>query len=162
MKYSLYVLLLLVFVYSCKNIAKENFKGDIYITLINVYNVYGVLPKDKKEEFRDYIDNFNPNGKSESEIEMNTYYQTLIDHDLFDKPCFQVQLKNDEIINVYIDEAEYLKLSKPLKDLDRYHEKIEIEFEGEKISDGIYDRAIYSASKIISIDKKPGKTNWKK
>lgn len=162
MKHSLYIVLLLVFVYSCENTVKETFKGDIYITLINVYDVRTLVPEDKILDLKNEIIKFDTIGKSESKIKMNTYFQTLIDHDLFDKPCFQVQFKNDEIINVYIDEAEYSKLSKLLKDLDRYHEKIVIEFEGEKISDGIYDRAIYSASKIISVDKKPGKTNWKK
>ena len=161
MKY--FLLLLTITILSCKeNSQNQSFEGDIYVTLINVYNVRGIVPKEKIEEFRKKVINFNAENKSESEKKMNNYYKTLIDYNLFNKSNFQLKLKNGEIINVYVNDTEYQKLKKELENLNRDKEKIKVKFEGFKVSNGIYNRAIYSASTIKSVKKLEGKTDWKK
>lgn len=154
---------LLITVFSCKEKIKTDFfEGDIYITLINVYNPNTLVPKDRIEELKHNIINFNSKDKTRSEIEMTEYFLTLIDNNLFEKPNFQLQLENEEIINVYVGENEYSKLKKELINLDRDSEKITVKFEGLKISNGIYNRAIYSATNITSVEKTAGKTDWDK
>ncbi|WP_281847917.1 hypothetical protein [Olleya namhaensis] len=97
----------------CKEEVKiQTIEGNIYITLINFYNPNVLVPIDKINEFKNNVLKFNPEGKSKSEIQMTKYYKTLIDNNLFGKPIFQVKLENEEIINVYTDDSEYLKLKK--------------------------------------------------
>lgn len=55
-----------------------------------------------------------------------------------------------------------MKLKKELKNLDKDKEQIKVKFMGSKISDGIFDRAIYTASKIVFVEKTSGKTDWHK
>ena len=158
-------LLLTLFLMSCEidSPAKtQQFEGDIYITLINVYYPKGFVPPEQFEKLKGMVINLNSEEGTESEQEMEKYFKTLIDNDLFDKSCFQVKFEDGEIINVYIDDTEYHKLEKELKDFDRFEEKIAVRFEGSKISNGIYDRAIYSASNIVSVKKTKGKTDWNK
>lgn len=162
MKYTLSFFLILTLFFCKENNQTQLFEGNIYITLINVYDVNKIIPENEKEEFRKNIIAYNLEGKSESEREMFKYYKTLVDHDLFDKSNFQIKLKNNDIINVYVSEKEYLKLKKELKDLDTDKEQIKVKFKGSKISDGVFNRAIYSANEIISIEKTSGKTDWKK
>jgi len=160
MKHTLLFFLILTLL-SCKeNNQAQLFEGNIFITLINIYDVNTIRPKDKRDEFRKSIIDFASKGKSESEKEMAKYYKALIDNDLFDKSSFQIKLKSNEIINVYVIDKEYLKLKKELKGLDKDKEQVKVTFEGSKISDGVFNRAIYSASKIVFLEKTAGKTDW--
>lgn len=148
---------------SCSKINRnESYEGYLYITLINVYDVNSIMLDGNKDQFKKKVLSFSPEGKSKSDILMNDYYHTLIKHNLFDKPSFQVKFLNGEIINVYVNNDEYEKLKTSLNNFDRDKEKIKIEFDGVKISNGVYDRAIYSANTITSVKKSKGETEWSK
>jgi hypothetical protein len=148
---------------SCKENTREKLiEGDIYITLINIYNPKDILEKEKFEELKKIVTNYNDEKKYDSENKIYKYYKVLMKHGLFHKPCFQLKIKNGEIINVYINEDEYSKLKYELKNLERDKEKIKVTFLGSKISKGIHNKAIYSASKVVFFEKTFGKTEWKK
>ena len=163
MKYFFLLILFITSLVSCHSTKESKlYEGDIYIKLINFYNVKSIIPKDKLDEFKEAVINFDNSNKTNSEIELNNYYKILIENDLIYKSYFQLKMKNDEIINVYVDDSEYLVLKKELKNLDRDNEKISIMFNGLKISDKIKNKAIYFASTINSVIKTTGKTDWKK
>ena len=162
MKQSFLLILLVACVFSCGNNKIKLVEGSIYITLINLYDIQSLVPKDKIEEFKSAIINFDTKDKSRSEINLNEYYRTLINNNLFEKPHFQLKLGSEKIINIYVGKKEYLKLKKEIDNLDRDKEQILVKFKGFKVSNGINDRAIYSASKIVFVEKKSGKTDWHK
>lgn len=136
----------------------QQFEGDYYVTLINFYNpnIFG----HKKEEIKNAI--LNTNSKEDKTPEVTNYFKTLIENDLFDKQNFQLKVSNGDIINVFIDDDKCDKLKDAIRDLDRSEEKVTVKFEGYKISNGMYNRAIYSANKITYINKTKGKTDWNK
>ena len=136
----------------------QQFEGDFYITLINFYNpnIFG----SKKEEIKNSI--LNTDSKEDKAPEVTHYYKTLIKNDLFDKQNFQLKINNGDIINVFIDDEKCDALKDAVRDLKRSKEKVTVKFEGNKISDGMYNRAVYYANKITYINKTEGKTDWNK
>ncbi len=139
----------------------KSIEGVIYIQLIDFYNIYG-MPQKKIDEFKSIINNPNQSEYSNSEQELIKHYKILIENDLFNKPSFKLKMESGDIINVYTNDIEYSKLKKKLDNLEREKEKILVKFVGNKISDGIFGQAIYSASSITSVTKTPGKTDWGK
>lgn len=163
MKHFFLLSLFILSLFSCNNTKESKlYEGDIYIKLINLYNVKSIIPKDKLNEFKEAVINFDYSNKTNSEIELNNYYKILIENDLIYKSYFQLKIKNDEIINVYVDDSEYSILKNELKNLDRDNEKISVIFSGRKVSDKIYNKTIYFASTINSVIKTTGKTDWHK
>ncbi|NMH86228.1 hypothetical protein [Flavivirga algicola] len=171
MKQYLFLTILTLTIFSCKETNQQNkqiIQGDIYIKLIDFQSIIYNLPDEELKKFKEGITNPNQNNYSDSEKKSSEYFKILIEHDLFGKPFFKLKTKSEKIINVYTTENEYLKLKKELKDLDRDKQKITVQFEGNKISNGIFDadkifdQAIYETKKIISIKKTQGKTYWDK
>ena len=160
---------ILLIIFSCKT--KNNnstIQGDIFIKLIDVRNIVANLPDDKLEEVKKSIASADQTNFTESEKKSNNYFKILLEKDLIKKPFFKLKISSGKIINVYTTETEYSELQSTLENFDKYKEKIEVVFKGNKISDGvfdsdgIFDQPIYLADKIISIEKKEGKTEWKK
>lgn len=143
-------------------------QGEIFIKLIDVRNVVSNIPDDKLEEVKKSIANADQTNLTESEKKSSNYFKILLEKNLIKKPFFKLKISSGKIINVYTTKTEYSKLQKILENFDKYKEKIKVEFEGNKISDGvfdsdgIFDQPIYLADKIISIEKTDGKTDWKK
>jgi len=168
MKHYVYLFLLASLAFSCIEMNKKNLvQGDIYVKLINIHSVNG-LPNEKLEEFKLKITDFNQSNHSESEKRLADYFKILIENDLFNKPHFKLKTKEGKIINVYTNEVEYAKLTKELKNFDKYEEKISVKFEGNEIPnnivdlDGIFNQGIFKAEKIISVKKAIGITDWDK
>ncbi len=168
MKYSILILLAVVSI-SCKKVNNKNiFQGDIYIKLIDFHDIIYGLSDEKLSEFEKELKNPNQNEYSESEMKLSEYFKILIKHDLYKKPHFKLKTNEDEIINVYTNEAEYAKLEKELKNFDKDIEKITVKFKGNKIqndivdSDNIFNQGIYFADKIILVEKTKGVTDWVK
>lgn len=159
MKKSFLLLLVSLTLFTCKE--NDIIQGDIYIKLIDVHNLYGVS-ESQIEKIKLVIDNQDQNQYTDSEKKSFKLYEILLNNDLINKPYFKLKLANEEIINIYTTENEYKKLNNTLETFDRGIEKISVNFKGRKISDGIFEEAIYIADKIISLEKKAGKTDWKK
>lgn len=154
---------------SCRTKNNDNIiQGEIFIKLIDVRNVVSNIPDDKLEEVKKSIANADQTNLTESEKKSSNYFKILLEKNLIKKPFFKLKISSGKIINVYTTKTEYSKLQKILENFDKYKEKIKVEFEGKKISDGvfdsdgIFDQPIYLADKIISIEKTDGKTDWKK
>lgn len=154
---------------SCRTKNNDNIiQGEIFIKLIDVRNVVSNIPDDKLEEVKKSIANADQTNLTESEKKSSNYFKILLEKNLIKKPFFKLKISSGKIINVYTTKTEYSKLQKILENFDKYKEKIKVEFEGNKISDGvfdsdgIFDQPIYLADKIISIEKTDGKTDWKK
>lgn len=160
---------LLLMIISCRTKNNDNIiQGEIFIKLIDVRNVVSNIPDDKLEEVKKSIANADQTNLTESEKKSSNYFKILLEKNLIKKPFFKLKISSGKIINVYTTKTEYSKLQKILENFDKYKEKIKVEFEGNKISDGvfdsdgIFDQPIYLADKIISIEKTDGKTDWKK
>lgn len=160
---------LLLMIISCRTKNNDNIiQGEIFIKLIDVRNVVSNIPDDKLEEVKKSIANADQTNLTESEKKSSNYFKILLEKNLIKKPFFKLKISSGKIINVYTTKTEYSKLQKILENFDKYKEKIKVEFEGKKISDGvfdsdgIFDQPIYLADKIISIEKTDGKTDWKK
>ena len=169
MKKLLTYTLLLLMIISCRTKNNDSIiQGEIFIKLIDVRNVVSNIPDDKLEEVKKSIANADQTNLTESEKKSSNYFKILLEKNLIKKPFFKLKISSGKIINVYTTKTEYSKLQKILENFDKYKEKIKVEFEGNKISDGvfdsdgIFDQPIYLADKIISIEKTDGKTDWKK
>lgn len=156
---SLFILLLILTTVSCNH--NKSIEGSIFIKLIDVHNIYG-MSQEKFDKFKIRINNSDQSKYSNSEQDLIKHYKILIENDLFNKPSFKLKMNSGEIINVFTNETEYLKLKKELTDLNKEKESILVKFNGKKISNGIFEEAIYSASNITSVIKITGKTDWKK
>jgi len=150
------LILILISLASCNE--NKVMEGEMYITMINIYNPQVLGTKQKIKDFKDQLENGEEGFKIEKPL--LDYYKILIENDLFEKNTFQIKLKNDEIINVYVDEIQYEKLK--LENFNKEKELLKIKIKGIKISEGAYGRAIYSASEIVSVEKRNGKTEWSK
>jgi Skp family chaperone for outer membrane proteins len=146
----------LILILCCKSSQEGIYKGDIYIKLINFGSMYGAS-KEKVYELKEQLKGSDTLIKNESDKIFVRYFKNLEKHNLLEKPYFKLKLPHGEIINVYTEEEEYLKLEVLLKGMDRDKEKIEVEFQGDKKEEGIF-----YASKLLTINKVAGKTDWKK
>ena len=145
----------------------ESIQGAIYIKLIDVHNIFGGLPDKIIKQLNDSIITNPKNDKKDSNLdrEVSDYFKFLVENNFLQKPHFKLKLQTGKIINVFVEEAEYSKLEKELKGFDKEKERINLNFEGIKKSDGFFkelDQAIYYANKIISVEKIPGETDWDK
>ncbi len=146
----------------------ENISGSIYIKLIDVHNIFNMQPDKILNQFRDSLS--NPNHKYDKnhpnlDRQASEYFKFLDNNNFFRKPHFKLKLDSGKIINVFVEEAEYSKLEKELKGFDKEKERINLNFEGVKKSDGFFkelDQAIYYANKITFVEKIPGETDWDK
>ncbi|WP_299669677.1 hypothetical protein [uncultured Polaribacter sp.] len=169
MKQYLLFTLLTISLISCKRTSvNKTIEGTIYIKLIDLNNVVYGMSNDEIEKIKKEIFNQKKNDFSKSEKSFMEYHKILFKSDLINKPHFKLKTKKGKIINVYTNENEYTKLAKHLRKLNREEEKVIVKFEGVKISDGIFDpdgifdQAIFKATKIISVEKTVGKTEWHK
>jgi len=156
MKKVVILIILLMIILSCSE--DKLVEGKLYITLVNFYDPQVIGSQEKIESLKNQLINKDVS----LDKPLMKYYKILIDNNLFDKPTFQLKLKNNNIINVYLSKKEFFKLKEQLKYFDREKEIISVKFKGNKISEGIYNRSIYSALKLISIEKTKGKTDWNK
>jgi len=158
MKHSILIILISIVLFSCQN---NEIEGEVYVKLIDVHNIYGISD-DKVKEFKARVLSLEQEEYSASERKLNQLYKTLIDNNIFNTPHFKIKMKTDEIINVYTSKEEYSKIYSLLENLNMEEEKILIKFKGKKISDGVFDEAIYKASKIVLAEKTKGVTDWQK
>ncbi len=165
----LFLALLTLAMLSCKEENKNNvIEGNIYLKLIDFHSLVYNLPDEKLKEFKNKIININQDNASGSEKKLVSYFMILIENNIFNKPHFKLKLESGKIINVYTNEDEYKKLSKELNNFDKYKEKISIKLKGIEIpnnildADDIFNKTIFHAKEIISVEKTKGVTDWVK
>jgi len=151
------LLILSIIILSCNYKDEfETINGDIYIKLIDFGSMYGAS-QERIDELKLKLNNSDNLKENKSDDIFINYFNSLIKHNLLEKPYFKLKLYDGEIINVFAEESEYLKLKELLDDLDRDKEKIIVKFKSQK-----KEKGIYYAEKILSIKKLPGKTDWEK
>jgi hypothetical protein len=145
---------------------KENIEGSVYIKLIDIYNIIDSLSDTVVNQTNKVISEPNYEKKiPESEKEGYAFFKFLVENNFLHKPHFKLKMESGKIINVFVDEREYLKLKEKLKGFDKDKERINLKFEGVKKSDGFFkelDQAIYYADKITFVEKVLVETDWKK
>lgn len=158
----IFLTLFILTLFSFQGISQnETIQGNIYIKLIDVQNLFDELSDEQLKQINQYIDNPNT-SLSEEENKLTNHYKFLLQNNLLNKPHFKLKTNAGKIINVYTDKTEYLKLKNKLNGFDKYEEQITLAFDGVKKSDGFFDEALYYASKITSVEKIVGETDWKK
>ncbi|WP_281309568.1 hypothetical protein [Flavobacterium flavigenum] len=141
----------------------ENIKGDYYIKLIDVHDLFNGMPKDLKEKMNKIISNPNYEKEySDSEKKGIQYYMFLSQNNLLDNPRFKLKVDGEKIINVFTTNKEFVKIKTKIENFDKYEEHIVINFEGIKKSEGFFGEPIYYADKINSVEKVLGESDWKK
>jgi hypothetical protein len=160
----LFFSLVAITLFSFKGMSQnESIQGYIYVKLIDVHNMFGGLPDKIIKQLSDSINNPNYNkNHTKFEIQGFEYFKFLIENKFIHKPHFKLKLESGKLINVFVEDREYLKLKKKLKGLEREKERINLKCEGIKKSDGFFDEAIYYADKITLVEKVLGETDWKK
>ena len=147
---------IILFCASCTQLkSNKMYEGEVYIKLIDIGSLYGA-PKEMVEKVKHATakDNTITEGKKD---EIRGYFKLLIKHDLLEKSYFKMKLFEREIVNVFVNETNYLKIKPLIDNLNRDEEKIKVKFRGDK-----KEKDIYFANEIISINKVKGKTDWKK
>jgi hypothetical protein len=163
----LFLTLVAVTLFSFKGVSQnESIQGSVYIKLIDIHNISAGWPEDIMKQLKDSINNATPDKKlTEFENEGVDYLKFLVKNNFLYIPRFKLKTDKDKIINVFVEEKEYEKLKKKLKGLDREKEKINLNFEGVKMSDGFFKdlpQAIYYTNKITFVEKVKGETDWDK
>lgn len=163
----LFITLVAVTLFSFKGVSQnESIQGSIYIKLIDIHNISSGWSEDIIKQLKDSI-NYSNNDKNRTEFENEgfDYLKFLVKNNFLYIPRFKLKTDSNKIINVFVDEKEYAKLKKKLKGFDKDKERINLKFEGVKMSDGFFkelDEAIYYANKITFVEKVLGETDWKK
>ncbi|MFB9107044.1 hypothetical protein [Flavobacterium gyeonganense] len=157
-----FLTLLILTSFSYRSISQnKTIEGSLYIKLIDVQNLFDELSEEQLNQINQYID--NPNTiLSDEENKLTNHYKFLLQTKLLKKPHFKLKMNSGEIVNVYTDETEYLKLKNKLTGFDKYEQQINVIFKGMKKSDGFFDEALYYANQITSVEKITGETDWKK
>jgi hypothetical protein len=167
MKHLFFTLVTIILV-SFKGMSQnESISGSIYIKLIDIHIIINGLSDKMITQASDSISKkSNYRGiNSDLSIESDNYFKFVLENKFFRKPFFKLKLESGKVINVFVDEREYLKLKKKLKGFNRGKERINLKFEGVKKSDGFFKErleAIYYANKITLVEKVPGETDWEK
>lgn len=163
----LFLTLVAIAIFSFKGMSQnESIQGSIYIKLIDIHNISAGWSEDIIKQLKDSINDSNyDKNRTEFENEGSDYLKFLVKNNFLYTPRFKLRTDKDKIINVFVDEKEYEKLKKKLKGLDREKERINLKFEGVKMSDGFFKelpQAIYYANKITFVEKVSGETDWDK
>lgn len=141
---------------SCNKDKSVVIEGEIYIKLIDFGSMYGAS-KERIKELKQSLNVPIDSIKNESDKVFISYFNNLVKHGLLEEPYFKLKIKNQEIINVFSNEDDFLRIKEMTKNLNRSKEKIIIQFKGTKKED-----KIYFANEIISIKKIKGETQWDK
>ena len=141
----------------------ENIKGDYYIKIIDVHNIFNDISEDLIEKTNKSISDPNSEKEySDSEKKVVEYYIFLSQNKLLHNPHFKLKTSTGKIINVFTTDKEYVKIKTKVENFDKYEEHIIIDFEGVKRSEGFFDEPIYYTDKINSVEKNFGESDWKK
>lgn len=132
-------------------------EGSIYIKLIDIKSLYGE-GEEKIKALKKEVENFDEAKSNASEKAYYSYYDILFKENLIDKPYALIKDKEEDIKRVFFSIDDYKKDVEPLLlNLDKNNEHIDISLEIKES-----DAGLYIATKIISIKKVKGKTDWKK
>ena len=85
----------------------------------------------------------------------------MVDNDLLRKPFIRLRLDNGEIKMLFLDSSDYRKFGQfNYSDLVRDNKKIRVKA---KVNELHYDSlTAFNSTKLISVEKRAGKTYWKK
>lgn len=158
MKYS-NVFSFVVFIFmitSCKSQAPEVLNGSIYIKLIDLGSLYKAS-NEEINSLKKQLDNFDESKNNKSEKLFYSYYKFLFEKDLIGKPYSLIKNNKGNIQRVFFYKKDYKEIESLLLHLDKNKEQINLSLKVKKIN-----KDVYFASKIVSIKKVAGKTEWKK
>lgn len=157
----IHLILISIFIstlYSCKGQTDiTTLEGKIYIKLIDLKSLYG-SSKEEIDSLKKEIQLFDASKTNSTEQAYYSYYDMLFKENLIDKPSALVKDKEGKVKRVFFSVNDYTKQVEPLlTDLDKNNEHIDLSLEIKE-----RDTGLYVVTKIVSIEKNKGKTEWKK
>lgn len=160
MKIFISILISIFLLTSCKSESNKMIEGDLYFKLINFPTLFGAQDSLISKFVKD-LKTVNKDTLNEQDKELWDLFQFMYDQKLMLKPYVNLKQGNGEIVMIYLDSTDFIKLKNyNHHDLISENKKIRIKA---KVSPIKYKSWLaYENLDLISIDKIDGKTEWMK